>query len=224
MEGILREHIEELFEDTAPSKKAVELKEEMLQNLTEKYGDLIADGKTPEAAYNIAVAGIGDISSLLSALEHEAFDHEIFEEQRRHSAMLTSIAVMMYILCALPLIILQILVPSTATLTIGLIILFVVAAAATGVLVYNNMTKVRYTEEADTMVSEFREWQSHSNDIKNLRRAISSALWALVLIVYFIVSFWTKAWYITWVIFILGALLESLISITFSLKRWGRHE
>ena len=65
MELQIRAYVDELFAETVPSKKSVELKEEMIQNLTEKYNDLIAEGKTPEAAYNIAIAGIGDVSYLL---------------------------------------------------------------------------------------------------------------------------------------------------------------
>ena len=49
MEEKIRRHVDELFSGTAPSRRSVELKEEMIQNLTEKYNDLIAEGKTPEA-------------------------------------------------------------------------------------------------------------------------------------------------------------------------------
>lgn len=36
-------------------KKAVEVKEEILQNIVDKYHDLVAEGKSEEAAYNIAL-------------------------------------------------------------------------------------------------------------------------------------------------------------------------
>jgi hypothetical protein len=60
MEDKLRRYVDGLFARTVPTKKAVELKEEMIQNLEDKYKDLISEGKTPEAAYNVAVAGIGE--------------------------------------------------------------------------------------------------------------------------------------------------------------------
>ena len=71
MQAKLRAYMDHLFSQTRPTKAAVELKEEMLQNLTDKYNDLIAEGKTPEAAYNIATASIGDISELLAQLKQE---------------------------------------------------------------------------------------------------------------------------------------------------------
>ena len=62
MKNKLKEYIDIVFVDAerqAPGNRQVaELKEEILQNLYEKYDNLIATGKTPAAAYNIAVAGV----------------------------------------------------------------------------------------------------------------------------------------------------------------------
>ena len=69
MRDRLRGYVESLFIDAPRTKKTVELKEEILQNLYDKYDDLLREGKTEEAAYNIAVAGVGDIIPLLEELE-----------------------------------------------------------------------------------------------------------------------------------------------------------
>ena len=50
MKDKLRKHVDGIFEETTPTRKAIELKEEMIQNLEDKYKDLISEGKTPEAA------------------------------------------------------------------------------------------------------------------------------------------------------------------------------
>ena len=55
----LREYIESLFKDAPDTVKTVELKEEMLQNLYEKYNDLLADARSEQAAFTIAVSGEG---------------------------------------------------------------------------------------------------------------------------------------------------------------------
>jgi len=137
MEDRIRRHVEDLFAETAPTRKAVELKEEMIQNLTDKYSDLVAEGKTEEAACNIAIAGIGDISALLAELEAEFIPDSpemyISEEARTRSAMLTAVAVMMYILCALPLIFLA-LIGVRFSVIIGVPIMFIMAAGATALL------------------------------------------------------------------------------------------
>lgn len=43
----------------------------MLQNLIDKYNDLVDSGKSSEAAYNIATASIGDIHELIRQIEKE---------------------------------------------------------------------------------------------------------------------------------------------------------
>jgi hypothetical protein len=221
MEDKLRRYIDGLFARTAPTKRAVELKEEMIQNLSDKYSDLLSEGKTPEAAYNIAVAGIGDVSGLLKELEtdmvFEPQDIDALEMARQKTAMMTAIAVMLYILSVLPLIVLTMFgVPYGAR--IGVPVMFVTIATATGLLVYNNMTKPRFLRGSDTMVEEFREWQSESQQRNALRKAISAALWATIVALYFVISFWSFAWHISWIIFVFGAVAEAFINIFFTLK------
>ena len=221
MEDKLRKHVDGLFEGVAPTRKAVELKEEMIQNLNDKYNDLLSDGKTPEAAYNIAVAGIGDVSGLLRELETEraaAPNAVELEAARRRSGLFTAIAVMLYILSVLPLIILDE-IGSIYSSRIGVPVMFVFIAAATGLLVYNNITKPRIRKGSDTVVEEFREWQTDMHHRKSLRRSISGALWSVLVALFFIISFITNAWHVTWIIFVLGAALEAIINIFFSLKK-----
>ena len=220
MEDKIRWYVEELFDGYPSTKKAVELKEEMIQNLHDKYNDLIADGKTPEAAYNIVVAGIGDVSGLLNELEHDTIspDMAVYEAARRRSALLTAMAVMMYILSILPFVVLSSFASRYST-RIGLPIMLIIMAAATGLLIYNSMTKPKMFRSPDTMVEEFREWQAGAHNRKSLRRSISSALWAILLVLYFVISFGTGAWKITWIIFIIGSAIEAIINIFFSLKK-----
>ncbi|MCL2221807.1 MAG: permease prefix domain 1-containing protein [Oscillospiraceae bacterium] len=222
MQDKLRKYIDGLFENTTPTRKSVELKEEMIQNLHDKYNDLLGEGKSEEAAYNIAVAGIGDISGLLKELEAdrdtERNTDNMNQEARQKSAMLTSIAVALYILSPIPLIMLELAGARDAAL-IGLPLFFLFIAAATGLLIYNNMTKPRYGKDSETMVEEFREWQSDEKDRKALRKAISSAMWTIIVAVYLIVSFMTMMWWITWIIFIIGMAIEALMNVFYVWKK-----
>ena len=213
MKEQLRKYIDNLFEETAPTKKAVELKEEMIQNLEDKYQDLLNEGKSPESAYNIAIAGIGDISSLLMHLEEGGAsdsEKEKLEKAKHTSALRTAIAVVLYILCVLPVLLLD--------HNIAVPMMFVLIAAATGILVYNNMTKPKYLKESDSVVEDFREWQYETHDRRRFRGALSTALWTLAIALFIIISFTTGAWHITWIIFVLAALCESFISIFFSIS------
>lgn len=215
MERKLREYMDHLFAQAKPTRSTVELKEEMLQNLIEKYRDLLAEGKSEEAAYNIAIASVGDISELLKQIKEEEnqmprYTEEQIEQSRRRSALCVSIAVMLYILCVIPVILWE---------EYGVIAMFAMVAVATGLLIYNNMTKLGYKKSDDSMVEEFKEWQDQSSDQKKLYKAIKGAITSLVIVIYIVVSFTTHAWHITWVIFLIGAAIENIVKALFELKQ-----
>jgi hypothetical protein len=216
MEEKIRAYVEDLFAGTS-SRKAIELKEEMIQNLTEKYHDLLSEGKSPDAAFNIAIAGIGDVSGLIRDLQNEALDPKVIDAYRQKTAMITAIAIMLYILSVVPLIVLSVLVPGAWL--IGLVVMFLLIATATGMLNYSHMSKPRYVKADDTMVEEFRQWQSDTREKRTMQSAISGAMWSLLVAVYFIVSFMTGAWYITWVIFIIGGAIQSIIRAVVAAKK-----
>ena len=58
----LIQYVELLFAGAADCE---DIKQEILQNTLDRYDDLVAQGKVPEAAYRLAIAGIGDINEIL---------------------------------------------------------------------------------------------------------------------------------------------------------------
>ena len=204
----LREYIESLFKDAPDTVKTVELKEEMLQNLYEKYNDLLAEGRSEQAAFNIAVAGVGDVGDLIETLRSDgpAGSPVQTESARRRSAALVSAAVMLYILSVVPCILLPVL-------------LFVFCAAATGLLIYNGMTRTCYRKADDTMVEQFREWKDRNDSRTQICRAIAGAVWALAVVAYFLISFFTQAWHITWLLFPIAGAATAVVKAAFDLTR-----
>ena len=207
MENKLRAYMDHLFQDVPNTKKAVEVKEEILQNIVDKYHDLVAEGKSEEAAYNIAIASIGDLDELLASLKDSSQTPNQMDSE--------NYAIMLYILCVTPPIITDSLHLPDA---IGACGLFVFIAIATGIIIYNSMTKPRYTKMDDTFMEDFKEWKSKNDTNKQAMRAIKSALWVFITALYFVISFTTMAWHISWVIFLIGAALESIIKAVFELK------
>lgn len=220
MENKLRAYMDHLFREVPDSKNAVEVKEEILQNLIDKYHDLLAEGKSEEAAYNIAIASIGDVSELLDSLKEKEQvcgpKQEAYMHWKRKSAGIIAIAVMLYILCIIPPIIVDAIGANDA---IGACLMFVFIAIATGLLVYNAMTKPAQTKMDDTMMEDFKEWKNKNDEKRQAMKSIKSALWSIITVLYFIISFTTGAWYITWVIFLIGAACESIIKAIFDLKK-----
>ena len=188
----LMQYVELLF---AGAPDCEDIRQEILQNTLDRYDDLIADGKVPEAAYRLAIAGIGDIHEILgtgssvSVSARPAAAPE--EEDTSVKKLLRAIAVGLYILCPLPLILLS----QLGMDVLGLCgLLAMVAVATVLILLGAKKEPPEKKEEEELPQSE-------------LSRSISGLIWAIGLGIYFLLSFSTNAWHITWVIFpILGAL------------------
>ncbi len=221
MEDKLRAYMDEVFAGVKKTRKAVELKEEILQNILDKYHDLLEEGKSPEAAYNIAIASLGDMDEILRVLEKETQDYQYVPSEeisaaKKKSALLMSIAIGLYILLAVPVTLAGM---TGQYMELGVALLFICVALATGLLIYNNMTKPRFHKEDETLLNEFREWKADKDSRNSSRKAVTSAMWALITAFYFLISFMTMAWHITWIIFLIGAALEAIIRAVYEIRR-----
>ena len=211
----LRYHVDLVFQRAPKNEKVDELKEELLQNLYEKYDDLISEGKSHDEAYTAAIRSIGDVSEIIEQLsreENKIYNTQEAKKYKKQSAILIPISVALYIMCVVPVILLQNI--------IGVISMFVVIALATALIIYNAMTKPDYIRIKE---------KSEDDDIDNILNleskrkmtVINSILWPIIVVAYLLVSFQTGAWYITWIIFPVGGIIESIIKAILELRQGG---
>lgn len=222
MEYNIRAYVDDLFQNAPRTQKAYELKVELTQNLIDKYRALIEEGKSAEDAYNLTVMSIGDVRELFDGLEDGPVPSQPVyippaDGVKRHAAV-TSIAVMLYILSVVPLIVLSTILPDDIGGTLGLVLMFLMIAAATGLLIYNHATKPKKQPPAGTVVADFRQWQTQNNSNRQLLKAIRSAYWPLVLALYFLLSFGTGRWSITWIIFLIAPAVDGIIKSVLTLN------
>jgi hypothetical protein len=209
-------HIAQLFADAPENRQVNDLREELLANSLSKYDDLIDQGISSEEAYRNVISGIGDISGLLSQLRaQKIMDPILIEKSRIRSAVLVSIAVLLFIISPLAVIVFD-------GSKLGLVIFFFAIALGVSVLIFNSMTKLRYIKDEESFVEEFREWQVENRQKKSVRSAISAILWPLIVVAYFFISFFFGQWHISWLIFIIGVCLEGVISLIFQLRMGDR--
>lgn len=182
-------------------------RQEILQNTLDRYDDLIAAGKTPEAAYRLAIMGIGDINEILgrapgaTPLPAPAVKPE--EQDTPVKKLLRAIAVGLYILCPIPLFVLS----GMRNMGIpGLCGTLTLVAVATVLII---LGAKKETENADV---------EPGTPQSALAKSINGLIWAIGLAIYFIVSFLTGAWYITWVIFPITAAVQGLVKAILDLK------
>ncbi len=210
MEEKLRKYVEVLFADAPKTKKAIELRQEIYTNLLERYHDLRNTGATEEEAYEIVKNSIGNVDELIQSLDESTKEKKQMDEQsRKKAAGLNATAITMYI--ASPIFIIGFAVGGQWLL--GLILLLSCVAVATGIKVYAGSLYRPYKKDDETLVEEFKEWKADNEDKAKQKSLYSGVLWPVLVAVYFILSFTTMAWHITWVIFIIGAAIEQLIKI-----------
>lgn len=196
----LIQYVELLF---AGARDCEDIKQEILQNTLDRYDDLVASGKVPEAAYRLAIAGIGDINEILGTTVPpvDALNPAEKSDGGDNFAkkILRATAVGLYIISILPLIILC----ELGMEILGLCGTLAIVAVATAMII---LGAKKHTDD-DRDDDEEEDGQE-----SELAKSINGLIWALGLGVYFLVSFTTNYWHITWVIFpILGA-LDSLVS------------
>lgn len=208
----IRNYVNELFANAPKTKQAYDLKEEVCSNLIDKYVDLTGQGMPEEEAYNAAVASIGDIDELFRTLQKEV---EEDPQARRRSALLIAISVAIYIISIVPLFLSQL---CGYDPIIGLILMFVLCAAATALIVYNALSKPKYQKLDDTLVEEFKEWKQQKQEGESIFGILSGALWLTIVALYFILSFALGIWAFSWIIFIIGAAVQQIVRAVFLLN------
>lgn len=202
MKEKLIQYIDLLF---AGTPDAEDIKQEILQNTLDRYDDLIAQGKSPESAYSLAISGIGDIHEILeqkdSALIQQAVPTTKQEPQTAKSSidkrLLRAAAIACFILCPGPVIILE--------SALGVCLLLAMVAAGVGLLVFCGKDEVSAAVQEDTR--------------SPLHKTLHGIAWGAGLCLYFLISFLTGAWYITWLIFPIIACTCSLINACFDLNK-----
>lgn len=211
MRDKLKTYIDYLFAGAPQTAATAETKAEILQNTLDKYDDLIAEGKTPEAAYSLAVSGIGDLGDFLTRGVRSEAPPAPSPSRRTQpswlSSLLLAISIMLYICCVIPVI---------AGERDGVVGMFAMIAVATGLLVFRG-TFLRTGSQKQADGPAAREEEPDDPRVK-LRKSINGLISTLCLVLYFIISFATMAWYITWVIFPLSAAIQNIVKACFDLK------
>ena len=212
-------YIQALFEDVPRTKKALELKEELLGNMRERYEDYLRDGKSDSEAYSLTVASMGDLDEMIAQVMPDEHFRQEAQYYRRRSARNTAIAAATYILGA-AIVVASALAPWEGVQILAMVILLVLVAGATALLIYTEMsTPVEYREE-EQGDRWMKEAQRHPGG--QTVKAVMNLYWIVVTTVYLVVSFLTAAWGITWIIWPLAGLLSAIIRTVIAL-RW-QHE
>lgn len=256
-----------------------DIKQEILQNTLDRYDDLIARGKSPEAAYRQAITGIGDVNEIINGKAAPDFVEENrepvyapmpeFEDTASVvSRMMRAVAIFLYIISPVPLFLfsrlgwdevglcclLVIVAIATALLIlfkksgpslsitriiraaaislyiispaplflfsifgweeVGLCCLLIIVAVATALLILFKKPGATSKEQNTEYVSRPKNVDSR----KQLKKSVGSLISTVGLVLYFLISFATGAWFITWLIFPIIGAVKGVVNACIDLK------
>ncbi|MBQ8833695.1 MAG: hypothetical protein IJ001_02055 [Oscillospiraceae bacterium] len=199
----------------AGAEDCEDIKQEILQNTLDRYDDLIAEGKAPEAAYRLAITGIGDINEILGTKPQSiapayAPDSKEESSDTPTKKWMRAIAVGLYIISFLPLFILS----EMGMDTIGFCGTLSIIAVATVLMILG----------AKKGPAERKEVQAPLSPQQELRKSVHDMIWTVGLVLYFVLSFVTMAWHTTWIMFPLIRAVQSLAKAIFDLKEANDNE
>ena len=211
----LIQYVKLLFAGTPNSE---DMQQEILQNTLDRYDDLIDQGKTPEAAYRLAISGIGDVNEILGAASPAAEEAENVDYRGRplpsaRQKTMRAVAIAMYICCAIPLFILG----NVGDGVIGLSITCLLVAAATALIVLSSDGSSKENEKEAAVPQQLTPTQE-------LRQAVQKTLSTVALVLFLVVSFLTGAWYITWLIFPIMGAVRGIVFACMDLKEANNNE
>ncbi len=212
----IENYVDSLFIETRMSKKAVELKEEVLANCMDRYNDYLSQGFPEAQAFNMTLSSLGDIDALLDDLKATKDDMEEIKAYRKRNAIVTATAVMLFIISIIALI-------GFATYgesigledeyaVIGLIVMFVMIAIGVGLLIYISMTtpkELKFMQEDEPKLSS-------KNKLK--LKMIDTIIWISALGFFFLVGFVFNMWGVSWIVFPIAAALSSITSAVLELR------
>lgn len=226
MNNKIKNYIDVLFFEIPRSKKANDLKEELLSNMSERFEDYIKDGKTENQAYSLVIGNLGDIDEMLAdVMPSDDFVKEAYSFRNRNAKSI-AIGVFMYIIGGAFLIGLGgygLFSNNLATYGLAaLITLLVFAAIATGIIIYTNMsTPLEYKDFNRKSKKEMENmYHNHTMDSKHARllNNITTIYWIIATVIYLAISFKTFAWGITWIIMVIAAVGHFAIGLIFDMK------
>ncbi len=217
----MRSHIEKLFEDAPKTRKAFELREELLVNSEERYQDLIATGVSDDDAFRHVISSIGNVNELFQGLAQvKSEDKAELEARAKKVAIIKTAAVGLYIFSVALFLSFSLfdIYSSLELSTIGLILMVFIDIIPTCMLVYVANLYPKYQRKEDTIVEDFKEWKSDNKKAKSIRGAVSMIIWSATFLLYFAISFATYAWYATWIIFIAAGCVQAIAELIFRIK------
>ena len=209
MKEKIREYLDAAFWGAPDSEENREIKEALRRDLCDRYDDLVASGIEPGVAYSRVIAGVGDIGEILGRSKTTGEGSPAGEakirvkkgEAQARRKTYPAVYALKDAGWALALAIYFIVSFLTGAWYVTWVI-FLVAAALDRL--FNAFVAPKLSEKIGASPALSEEKQRAFN-------AVTGAIWLLILVVYFVVSFLSGAWSMSWILFLFGWALMKIV-------------
>jgi len=219
MNSKIKNYVDVLFNDIPNTRKASELKEEILSNLNDHFEAHLSEGKSENQAYTEALSDLGDIDELLESLTPEKELKVKIDEYRKIRAKRVSISVGLFF-AALAIFACFFSIGAfvytgepvhSIMYILGVIGFLSCFGAGTGILIYTNMS---VPQDVEPFLTKQYGNKTNSTGYK-IYLSFIEMFWIYITVIYFIISFLTGAWYITWIIWVAAPAIYKSLRIFF---------
>lgn len=203
-------YVEGLFEEIPNSKKARDLKSELIANLDDRYEDYIREGKSPNESFQLTISSLGNIDQLLEEVQPSSDFIQDKNKYLKRNALITGISVALYILSGAVLILMGILsdrLDIEFLSEIGFIGTIVIVAIATALLIYINMSTPQ----------EYKVKTAVEEEKTTKENLYSSIFWSITTIIFLVMMFIFRL-NNSWIIWVFAGISWSIISTIIKLK------
>lgn len=212
----IRNYIEVMFSSLPNTQEVVEMKLNMLENIEEKFQELLKDGKNENEAVGLILADFGSMEELKEELgisniqlqnveynphiqENSALKEEYFAFKRR-SGIALAVACVFFIIAPFIYVFLNDFYRGSSS--ISLLIFFSIIACGAGICIYYRTQDSKY--------KEFLELKG--NEETRTSMLVKSTIFSIATVIYLCVGFLANLWHPTWIIFIVAAMISKLSS------------
>ena len=213
----IRNYINAMFSSLPKTPEILRLQAEMMENMEDKYNDLIREGKSEHEAVGIILADIGSAENLKAELgitdTEPQEDHSAFLTQRAAFQRKFAIAIASgVVLCICAIIAGAVCDAFTHNDGLTCLAFFVPIAAAVAIFVYFGIREDWYENRYKEIYHEAEP------ESKGFSDAISAIIFPLAVVIYLILGFVFDLWHPGWIIFPICGLIVAAVEAYEKLK------
>ncbi|MDE6984876.1 MAG: permease prefix domain 1-containing protein [Lachnospiraceae bacterium] len=224
----IKAYFNQIFADAPRTRMALDLKQEMMQSAMDKYNDMVADGHAEEDAYQNVIASIGDVTELFPEVAEKNL-LALPKEDRKKKALLTAFAVGLYIFALAVFLFFGFTAEymnygDSAMTSIGFVLAIVICIPPTVMLVYAaNMYPAYSKTKNQDMVERYKEVRYLDNKEKAVLKSVRSLIWSITVLLYFGITLLTWRAEVTWILFLIAACVQKIVTLVYELKYEEKH-